>query len=119
MKYSLDIALSTTIFLNEGQITIVCGDQPLYVICKQLQWLHPSKYGLDKNFLIMGGLHIEKQVEQILGRYFENSGATAHLVLSKVMTNSDNAFMSGSFITRIRYHYQVLASTLNIVENFI
>ena len=46
----------------------------------QAAWLHPSKYGLDKIFLIMGGLHIEKQVEQILGRYFEDSGATDHLV---------------------------------------
>ena len=67
MKHSLDISLSTTNFLNEGQITIVCADQPLYAICKQLQWLHPSKYGLDKMFLMMGGSHIEKQIEQILG----------------------------------------------------
>ena len=109
----LDISLSTTNFLNEGQITIVCADQPLYAICKQLQWLYPSKYGLDKMFLIMGGLHIEKQIEQILGKYFEDSGVTDHLVLSKVMSNSDNAFISGSLITRTRYHYQVLASTLN------
>ena len=58
----------------------------------------------------MGRLHIEKQIEQILGKYFEDSGVIDHLVLSKVMTN---AFISGSFITRTRYHYQVLASTLN------
>ena len=65
MKHSLDISLSTTIFLNEGQITIVCADQPSPAFCKQLQWMYPSKYGLDKMFLIMGGLHIEKQIEQI------------------------------------------------------
>ena len=46
MKHSLDISLSTTNFLNEGQITIVCADQPLYAICKQLQWLYPSKIWL-------------------------------------------------------------------------
>ena len=37
MKRSLAIALSTTNFLNKGQITIVCGDQRLCAICK---WLH-------------------------------------------------------------------------------
>ena len=29
------------------------------------------------------------------------------------MTNSDNAFLSGSLITRTRYHYQVLATALD------
>ena len=42
---------------------------------------------------------------------------TDHLVLSKVMSNSDNAFISGSLITRTQYHYQVLASTLNNLLN--
>ena len=42
MKYSIDIAISTTIFLNEGQITTVCGDQPLYAICKQHGYIHQN-----------------------------------------------------------------------------
>ena len=46
MKHRLDIALSTTNFLNEGEISVVCSDQLLYAICKQLQF------------------HIEKQIEQ-------------------------------------------------------
>ena len=65
----------------------------------------------------MGGLHIEKVIEQVLGKYFEGCGATDHLTLSGVMSNSDNAFMSGSFITRTRYHYQVLAAASYFTRN--
>ena len=64
MKHSMDIALSITDFLNNGQLTFLCCDQPLYAFCKQLQWTYPEKYGLDKIFLVLGGLHIEKQIEQ-------------------------------------------------------
>ena len=113
MKHSMDIAISSTKFLNEGQLAIICADQPLFALMKRLQWLYPVDYGLDKIFIVMGGLHIEKQIEQVLGRYFEGSGIVDHLVLSKVMTNSDTAFLSGSFITRTRYQYQVLVSALN------
>lgn len=79
----------------------------------RLQWLYPSNYGLHKVFLIIGGLHIEKQKEQALGWYFERSGMTDHLALSSVISNKDNAFLSGSFITRTRDQYQVLDLTLN------
>ena len=113
MKHSLDIALSVTNFLNEGQLAVICADQPLYALLKKLQWHFPEQYGLKKIFCVMGGLHIEKQIEQVLGRYFEGSGIIDHLVASKVMTNSDNAFLSGSLITRTRYHYQVLATALD------
>ena len=61
----------------------------------------------------MGGLHIEKQIEQILGCYFEGSGLTDMLVTSTVMSNSDKSFLSGSFITKTRYLYQVVLITLN------
>ena len=64
-------------------------------------------------FFTLGGLHIEKQIEQNLGANFEGSGLTDLLVLSKVMSNSDSAFLSGSFITRTRYNYQVVAATLD------
>ena len=100
MKHSLDISLSTTIFLNEGQIIVLCGDQTLHAICKGIQWLYLPKYGLDKVFLIMGGLCIEKETELVLGRYFERSGVTDHLVLSSMIPNSGKAFFSGSFIIR-------------------
>ena len=113
MKHSLDIALATTEFLSKGQITFVCLDQPLYALCKQFQWTHPEIYGINKIFLIFGGLHIEKQIEQILGAYFDNSGLIDLLVLSGIMSNSDDAFLSGSFITRTRYLYQVVASNLS------
>ena len=116
MKHSLDIALKITDFLNFGQISIVCLDQSLYALCMQFQWQHLSQYGITKMFFTLGGLHIEKQIEQTLGAYFEGSGLTDLLVLSKVMSNSDSAFLSGSFITRTRYNYQVVAATLHLLK---
>ena len=93
MKHSLDIAQSITNFLNEGQLPIICGDQPLFALLKQLQWIYPEKYGLDKIFVVMGGLHIEKQIEQVLGKYFEGPEILDYLVLSNVMSNSETAFL--------------------------
>lgn len=84
-------------------------DISLYALCKQLQWQYPEIYGISKAFFILGGLHIEKQIEQILGSYYKGSGLTDLLVISKVCS----AFLSGSFITRTRYNYEVIASTLN------
>ena len=42
-----------------SQVPIVTGDQPVYAIGKQVQWLYPSEYGEDKLLLMMGPLHIE------------------------------------------------------------
>ena len=72
-----------------------------------------AQYGITKMLFTLGGLHIEKQIEQTLGAYFEGSDLTDLLVLSKVMSNSDSAFLSGSFITRTKYNYQVVAVTLD------
>ena len=50
----------------------------------------------------MDGLHVKKQIEQILGCYFEGSDLTDMLVTSIVMSNSDKSFLSGSFLTKSR-----------------
>lgn len=50
MKHGIDISLRTTHFLNPGQITIASVDQPLYALCKQLQWQYPEIYGISKAF---------------------------------------------------------------------
>ena len=82
IKHGLDIPISTTQLLNFAQTTVVCYDQQLYAISKRFQWQYPESYGIDKVFLVMGGLYIEKQIEQILACYFKGSGLTDMLVTS-------------------------------------
>ena len=108
--HDLNIVIMTTNFLNPGQMPVVCFDQPLYAIGKQIQWRYPEEYGVRKILLIMGGLHIEKQLEQILGSYFNGSDL---LVLSTVMSNCDKAFLAGSHISKTRYIYQVIVAALH------
>ncbi len=45
MKHAMDIAKSTTSFLNLGQTPVIADDQPLFSIAKQIQWQWPSQYG--------------------------------------------------------------------------
>ena len=73
---------------------VVCFDQQLYALGKQVQWKYPEDYGVGKLLLVMGGLHIEKQLEQILGAFFNGSGLTDLLVSSSVMSNCDKAFLA-------------------------
>ena len=80
--HGLDIVIKTTNFLNSGQMPVVCFDQQLYALGKQVQWKYPEDYGVGKLLLVMGGLHIEKQLEQILGAFFNGSGLTDLLVSS-------------------------------------
>ena len=112
ISHGLNICIMTTNFLNPGQMPIVCFDQQLYAIGKQIQWRYPEEYGVGKLLLIMGGLHIEKQIEQILGSFFSGSGLTDVLVSSTVMSNCDKAFLAGSHITKTRYLYQVTVAAL-------
>ena len=111
--HGLNIAIMATNFLNPGQMSVVCFDQPLYTIGKQIQWRYPEEYGVGKILLIMGGLHIEKQLEQILGSYFNGSDLTDLLVLSTVMSNSDKAFLGGRHISKTRYIHQVTVAALH------
>ena len=64
-------------------IVIFLKSLKLSALLKKLQWHFPEQYGLKKIFCVMGGLHVEKQIEQVLGRYFEGSGIIDHLVTSK------------------------------------
>ena len=73
-----------------------------------LQWLCSSKYWLDKAFLIMGGLGLDKQIKKVLCRYSEGSRESDRLALSSVISNNDSKFLCGSFITRTRFKCYVL-----------
>lgn len=56
IKHAMNIAKTTTHFLNPGYTPVVAVDQPLFSIVKKIQWEWPSQYG---DIVIMfGGLHL-------------------------------------------------------------
>ena len=73
-KHSMEIAISVTKKLNPGQIPVLTVDEPLYAICKQLQLQHPETLGEDKIFIMLGQLHIEICIQNILAMLLESSG---------------------------------------------
>lgn len=54
VRHTMDIVISTTQKINFNQTPVWTGDQPVYAIGKQLQWLYPDKYGEDKLVLMLG-----------------------------------------------------------------
>lgn len=47
VRHTIDIIMSAMHKLNPSQVIVCTGDQPVYAIAKQLQWLYPEKYGED------------------------------------------------------------------------
>ncbi len=118
IKHSMDIIMTATHKLNPGQIPVMTVDQPLYAIAKTIQWNFPVKYGEDKLFVLLGGLHIEKAALDMVGDWLEETGWTAALTKANVASaGKAESFLKASHITRTRYSHQVTAAALYILMN--
>lgn len=109
MEHGMGIVMKDTKFLNPVQTPVLVCDQPLFRLCKLIQWLKPDQFGEDKIFILFGGLHIEKAALQVLGDWLDGSGWTEALVKAGVTTQGRaESMVSVSMITRTRYAHQVL-----------
>lgn len=54
VRHTMDIVISITKKINPTQTPVWTGDEPVYAIGKQVQWLYPEKYGEDKIVLMLG-----------------------------------------------------------------
>ena len=74
MKHTMEIVVKeNTEFINAGQIPVLGADQPLYAICKQLQWQFPESLGEDKFVMKLGALHIQAKCQLMLGKMLRGS----------------------------------------------
>ena len=112
VKHVIDRTSEIVQDLNRSQVLFITADQPIYAVCKRLQWYNPSTYGLKKVFFILGGLHLEHVMESVLGDYFNGSDVTDILRSAKVSSTTDASFLSGGNIMKTRFNYQVLAVVL-------
>ena len=73
VKVTQMFAQDYTAYLNPGQITVGCADQPLYALKKQIQWQCPVRFK-DYYFCFLGGLHIEHTALLCIGQLLKGTG---------------------------------------------
>ena len=109
----MDNVRDTVSFLNQGQIPVICADQPLYALAKQIKWHWPQKYGEDKFVLMFGELHIEIAAFSSIGNLLKGSGWTSVLTDESVASSvTAEFFLTASSVTRTHQAHQVTAASL-------
>ena len=61
-------------------------DQPLYAICKKIQWVFGGCYGEDRFVAMLGPLHTEMALMRLLGDLLVDRGCTSALTQADVCT---------------------------------
>ena len=108
MKHAMHLTMQGTEALNPGQSPVLGADQPLYAIAKQLQWMFPDTLGEDKVVLMMGALHIEDKMHQMIGKLLRDSGWSNILTQAQVLTSGRaQSVLDEHHIKRTRYAHQV------------
>ncbi|XP_045131595.1 uncharacterized protein LOC123516404 [Portunus trituberculatus] len=116
MRHSMDVIQQAVEHVNPGQVPVITVDQPLFAICKEIQWTWPEKYGEAKFVMVLGGLHTEMATMKVLGDWLEDSGWVEALVQAKVASpGTADSFLKAAHVTRTRHVHQVTACCLHIL----
>jgi hypothetical protein len=116
VKHGMNIIKLITNHVNTGQTPVLTVDQPLYAIAKKIQWAWPDEYG-DRQFVVMmGGLHIEMAMLNVIGDFLDGSG-WVHVMTSANVTTEGRAFglQKGSHTSRAQWAHQVTAAALYVL----
>ena len=117
MKHSMNIVKKSTEFLNPGQTPVLGADQPLFAICKQLQWQYPETLGEDKFVMQLGALHIEDKCQLMMGKILRGSGWETVLSQADVLSSGRaHSTLSDHHIKRTRYVHQVSLVSLSLLK---
>lgn len=108
MAHCMKVLAKSTNFLNPGQTPVMVVDQPLYAMCKQLQWLGIENFNEENFFILFGTMHIEQAGLKLAGQWLDGSGWTSALTEAKVATSGRaDAAVKVCHLTRARYAHQV------------
>lgn len=108
MAHTMSTCEKATRHINPTQVPVLAVDQPLYALCKLIQFLQPAKYGEGKFFIMFGSLHLEMNALKLLGEWLENSGWTEALVRAKVTTQGRaESMITASHVLRTRHAHEV------------
>ena len=111
--HGMNIIAAATKQLNPGQTPVMVADQPLFTLAKKIQLKFSDTLGEDKFVVMLGALHIEKMLYEILGDWLEGSGWTTLLSVSGVASSGvADSSIKVTHLTRTRYMHQVTALAL-------
>lgn len=98
IRHGMNLVKNATTKLNPGQIPVLCGDQPLFALGKQIQWNCSETFGEDKFVLLFGQFHIEQNFLRVLGQILQGSGWVGVSVSSGIIQKgSAEAILKVSF----------------------
>ena len=84
-----------------------------FTLAKKIQWKFLDTHGDNKFVVMLGAMHTEKMVLEMIGNWLEGSGWTTALTNSGITSSGvAESFIGVSHLTRIRYFHQVTALSL-------
>ena len=85
VRHTMELIKGLTRHLNPSQKQVVItGDQPVYALGKQVQWLYPDQY--EDILWMMGPLHIEMAFLHAIGNWLSESGWTDMFERARITT---------------------------------
>ena len=79
----------------------------MYYLLKQIQWKYPEEFGEDKIVIMLGALHIEDKIYQMLGKLLRDSGWEWVFTKTGVLTSGRvSSAEDGGHIKRYRYTHE-------------
>ena len=117
IKHGTDVVKQATNLLNPGQIPVITFDQPLFALAKLVQWHFPATHGEGQYVAMLGGLHTEMALWNVLGDLLEGSGWTSALSEAEVYSaRTAQSMLNAAHLTRTRHAHQLTLLTLHILQ---
>ena len=107
-----------TSYINPGQTTVICADQPLYALQKSISWAYAAQFIKEDSQVMdilpfFGPLHIEQNLLSCTGELVKGTGLDDVLRSAGVlMIGITTAFCDVNNIKKARYAGQVMAPVL-------
>ena len=117
IKHGMDVQRQAIQFLNPGQIPVTTFDQPLFALAKLVQWQFPTTHGEETYVVMLGGLHTEMALWNVLGDLLEGPGWTSALTEAELtFAGTAQSMLKVAHLTRTRHAHQVTLLTLQILQ---
>ncbi len=99
------------------RLSVLGAEQPIYAIAKQLQWTFPDILGEDKLVLMLGALHIEGKIHQMIGKLLRDSGWQQLFLKHRFWHLDAQSALDEYHIKPARYTHQVSLMSLHAMKS--
>ena len=115
VRHGMNLVRQATNKLNPGQTPAV--DQPLFALCKYVQWTWKDTFGEASFVMMLGGLHVEMASWKMVGDLLQESGWTVALNDAGIASaGTADSFLHASHLTRTRHAHQVTVLSLGKLQ---